>query len=524
MRHFKPGVTAPDEPSEPNPAIRIRREQVYTHIGIIALLAATTMMTLDFGRILIEQIRERSLAHATEDLIFLAVVYYLIWGSLLYHACRLGFLKRLRSHSPATRAELEAVYERDHPRPLTILVPSYREEQRVVRQTLMAAALMEYPNRRVVLLIDDPPNPSDRAAAGALATMRQLPRRIQGLLRPQKLKYAFELAAFERRRANGLVERASEARRLSTLYHEAANWIERQARRFPVQDHTDALFVERILREPARAHRARAAEIAAHGEEDGSALCEAGLLREYKRLASLFGAQLSSFERKRFVNLSHAPNKAMNLNSYIGLIGRNFREMARADGWNLVECEPEAAQLRVPPADYVITVDADSLLLNDYALRMLHVMDQPENARLAVVQTPYTAVPGSPIMLERAAGAQTDLQWIMGQGATYYGATFWIGASATLRHQALEDICQIAYERGHPVKKYIRDRTLVEDTESTIDLVATGWKLYNYPDRLSYSATPPDFGALVIQRRRWSNGGLLLLPKLFRHLTRDSGM
>ena len=43
-----------------------------------------------------------------------------------------------------------------------------------------------------------------------------------------------------------------------------------------------------------------------------------------------------------------------------------------------------------------------------------------------------------------------------------------------------------------------------------------GWRLYNYPERLSYSATPPDFGSLCIQRRRWANGGLLILPKLRR--------
>ena len=40
----------------------------------------------------------------------------------------------------------------------------------------------------------------------------------------------------------------------------------------------------------------------------------------------------------------------------------------------------------------------------------------------------------------------------------------------------------------------------------------------NYPERLSYSATPPDFGSLVVQRRRWANGGLLILPKLWAQL------
>jgi hypothetical protein len=73
------------------------------------------------------------------------------------------------------------------------------------------------------------------------------------------------------------------------------------------------------------------------------------------------------------------------------------------------------------------------------------------------------------------------------------------------------------YERGFPITRYIHDRTLVEDTESTIDLVVRGWKVHCYPERLSYSATPPDFGALVIQRRRWANGPVLIIPKLLRY-------
>jgi hypothetical protein len=37
---------------------------------------------------------------------------------------------------------------------------------------------------------------------------------------------------------------------------------------------------------------------------------------------------------------------------------------------------------------------------------------------------------------------------------------------------------------------------------------------------LSYSATPPDFGALVVQRQRWANGGLVIFPKLVRLMRR----
>src|SRR3712207_8901858 len=50
----------------------------------------------------------------------------------------------------------------------------------------------------------------------------------------------------------------------------------------------------------------------------------------------------------------------------------------------------------------------------------------------------------------------------------------------------------------------VQDRTVIEDTESSVDLAAHGWTLINYPERLSYSATPPDFGSLVVQRDRKS--------------------
>jgi len=174
----------------------------------------------------------------------------------------------------------------------------------------------------------------------------------------------------------------------------------------------------------------------------------------------------------------------------------------------------------VPDAELVLTLDADSVLVPDYALRLEHVMRLPGNERVAVVQTPYSAFPGAPGVVERIAGATTDIQYLIHQGFTRYNATFWVGANALLRKAALEDICTEHDERGYRVRKYIQDRTVIEDTESSIDLADRGWTLVNYPERLAYSATPSDFGSLLIQRRRWANGGLIILPKALRHLFR----
>ena len=125
---------------------------------------------------------------------------------------------------------------------------------------------------------------------------------------------------------------------------------------------------------------------------------------EYQYLASLFRVELSVFERKRYRSLSHEPNKAMNLNGYLGLMGKHFREIHRPDGCHLVESASSCSTMTVPNTPYVITLDADSLLLPDYALKLIHHIEQPGNERLAVVQTPYSAIPNAPNAMERTAG------------------------------------------------------------------------------------------------------------------------
>ena len=55
------------------------------------------------------------------------------------------------------------------------MVPSYKEERRVVWETLLSAALQEYPNRWVVLLIDDPVMPLTPQDAAGLARARARP-------------------------------------------------------------------------------------------------------------------------------------------------------------------------------------------------------------------------------------------------------------------------------------------------------------------------------------------------------------
>jgi len=288
---------------------------------------------------------------------------------------------------------------------------------------------------------------------------------------------------------------------------------------YPVADHADELFVDLTFRQPAQQFRERVERLDEGAFGSGWPRPQ-DLLEEYERLANRFRAEVSSFERKRFVSLSHEPNKAMNLNSYLGLIGRDWRFVGPPGERLLESCDRVSADLCIPDADYILMLDADSIVAPEYTLRLAHFLSEPGNERIAVVQTPYSAFPGAPGMLERIAGATTDIQYIIHQGFTAYGATFWVGANALARRAALEDIAEVDTERGYAIRRFIQDRTVIEDTESTVDLVARGWQLHNYPERLAFSATPQDFGSLLIQRRRWANGGLLILPKLIGYLAR----
>ena len=81
--------------------------------------------------------------------------------------------------------------------------------------------------------------------------------------------------------------------------------------------------------------------------DEGSSLQSERARQLYLRLARTFRAELSSFERKRYVSLSHEANKAMNLNSYIGLMGGHYpvsyTHLARAYG---VHPQSSASPLR----------------------------------------------------------------------------------------------------------------------------------------------------------------------------------
>ena len=516
---IKSAFASPDRESQQSCKVfKPRTELDLTWLSILATLITTALAIYQLIRFfLISYESQNWLTRISQPILWIIVIFY-VYGCLAYQISRLGYVRRGIRHHPATLDELKQFYKTQPPS-LTILVPSYKEEERVVFNTLLSVALQDYPNKRVVLLIDDPPHPKTSQDLRKLWAARHLPDRVNALLKPQARRCKMAMNALIEKRHNQSLNLRRETARLASFNAEIAAWFGDLAHSYPRVDHADALFINQVLEWHQHELQNRAKKIVSLLEYPYLEMNYDELINGYQRLVSLFLAEITSFERKRYENLSHERNKAMNLNSYIDLVGKSYQEQKIGEHIYLEQSDNDS-DFSVPDADYFITLDADSLVSPDYAIRLIHFMEKPANQHIAVAQTPYSSIPNAPTAIERIAGATTDIQYIIHQGFTFFGATYWVGANALLRKTALYDIAVQDKERGFTITRYIQDRTVIEDTESSIDLVSKGWQLYNYPERLSYSATPPDFGSLIIQRRRWANGGLIILPKM-RELIRQ---
>ena len=500
----------PVAPPAPESTVALGRLAVFITVAAWVVFIATTIAQQFFVG------AASTLRFKYEAVLYMVVITFLTISAISYLTARLGYYIRIRGHRRVPRAAIDEFIASTE-QALTVLVPSYQEDARIIRMTLLSAALQEFPDLDVVLLIDDPPVPRTQRGRRLLAESQALPVSLAAML-------AEPYAELERRisplLASGLTSTTEAIGTLAGAYRWAARWLDQLAAAQPVVDHIDTFFATQVLGGLSRdlTTTALALEQAAAA---GADLDPERLRQLAQRPLNIFRCELRSFERKRYDSLSHEPNKAMNLNSYLGLMGGAYLIEDSSTGRVLVPIgDPSAADLVVRNPDFVLTLDADSVLLPEYCGRLVYLMGLEANRDVAIAQTPYSAYPGSATRLERIAGASTDLQFIVHQGLTHHDATFWVGANAVLRKRALDDIDVTSQQGNWTIHRYISDRTVIEDTESTISLGTKGWHLYNYPERLSYSATPPDFGSLTVQRRRWADGGLIIAPKLLRHARR----
>ncbi|MBR9762793.1 MAG: glycosyltransferase [Rhodobacteraceae bacterium] len=437
--------------------------------------------------------------HGWQMLPFVLLIGGLFYCALCYQVIRLGAARRPRA---GALTDCDPALLRAGAPSVAVLIPSYQESRRVVIGTVLSAALASYRNKRIVVLVDDAPG---NAAAldetmGAIADVR-------------------DWLAEGRAMRDAALSGPATAARFAPAYEALAAWLDGIAERLRAEGdssfaHVDSFVVERVVLSLARRYRSEAQRLSRAQNWDPAL--------ERDRLACQLTGEIESFQRKIYANLSHGPNKAMNLNAYLGLMGDDWDIEIRDGSRTLVPATGAEPDLAIAQTDYVLTLDADSVIVADYMLTLVGELESRPAA--AVAQTPYLTFPEGPSPVERIAGATTDIQYLIHQGSSHYDAAYWVGANAVIRTRALQDILQRRQEEGHEVKVYVQDKTVIEDTGSTIDLQDRGWHVHNHFAPMAYSATPADFGALAIQRKRWANGGLILFFDLLRSTWKRGGM
>ena len=182
---------------------RLAVELWITYFALVATLLATSVLMWELVGVYSDSLRSGDTRGVIEQSVFVFLVLVLIYGGLVYQLARIGYYKRLLAHRPVPREKIQAHFLKHPAPPATILVPSYKEEPRTIEQTLLSAAMQTYPNRRVVLLLDDPPHPDRPDDLEKLEAARAIPRSIQAFLDHLALPFGREMQEFEMREERG---------------------------------------------------------------------------------------------------------------------------------------------------------------------------------------------------------------------------------------------------------------------------------------------------------------------------------
>ncbi len=447
------------------------------------------------------------------DGLLLLVVGLLAFNTLMHLVARMAAQKKQAGHVPVNDHAL-AAYFVGAPPAVTILIPCQGEDEPMLARALMSAALQTYPQRRVVLLIDNNPGGDSQAQ-----TVRALSRRIQQSLQAPADRFSKALTDFHARQAAGPMDTLMEQRLLTELNLDAAEYYRSYAQGHPGDDHVDSHFVEKVLERQCNEHLTRAqvwqARLAGTRAAPGGEM----IALEYRRLAALFAVEITSFERARYTNLSQAPGRAMNLNGYIGLTGKYFHERLLEGGLRyLQEGDYFGTYFHVPDADFFLALDADSYIAPDCLLKLMHFMQQPGREKTAITQIPGHPAPNTGLILQRVAGALMDLRSAELLGYARHDAASWVDESGLIRKPALQDIALTQQERGLRVTRYFSGNRACGGMATNLRLLRHAWRVTSHPERLAWTSAPAELGVLAARYRRWHDGGPITLPGLLGYL------
>ncbi|MEK7494266.1 MAG: glycosyltransferase family 2 protein, partial [Patescibacteria group bacterium] len=260
---------------------------------VIAFSRLSIVLTLVFWAMYVTSVVLRQLIEGPQSYQFtvevfgyLVVVTFLTFSALMYLIARQGALQRFSKHARAPRAVIDRHFS-THQSSITVLVPSYSEETEVIRKTILSAALQEYPDLRVVLLLDDNPfkvRPEDETR---LSATRALSTEIKELLSEPYEHFSKALARIENPKSQSKKVTGKAVLEVAAQYMWAAEWLNDFADKEEIEDHVDVFFANQVLRELAK-DLSLVGEALRASNEEGATLSYERIVQLYRRLVWIF--------------------------------------------------------------------------------------------------------------------------------------------------------------------------------------------------------------------------------------------
>lgn len=159
--------------------------------------------------------------------------------------------------------------------------------------------------------------------------------------------------------------------------------------------------------------------------------------------------------------------------------------------------------LKLSKAELLLLLDCDHLPQANFLERTIGYFDDPA---VGIVQTPQTYYNRSSFLYrERGRGKQWSEQGMFYEciqpAKNYYNSAFFVGTSAVLRREAIDQIGGFAIG------------TATEDIHSSLRLHAAGWKSVFVDEPLAFGLEAASFKEFYKQRLRWAAGSLGLLMR-----------
>ncbi|MBN2443906.1 MAG: glycosyltransferase [Spirochaetales bacterium] len=400
---------------------------------------------------------------------------------------------------------------------VTILLPSYREEEQLVRKSLVSHILQEYGNKEIVLLLDNDPGtpyPHEQENTKKISAMintlscefRKNDKLVRETLKSVDPEGCTDSRAFSRH-ITPLID----------CYLVIRKWIAEQERIIAdsgVSHPFDSFFYEEVMQNRIKridTILSKLSRIIKRGETGESVSLEKDeehlVVSAYSETSTFFRIPITLFMRRRYKNLPREKTKSANLRSYANLINKDISFYCDEKGDEYVRIDGPGTGIKTR---YVATFDSDVIVTPHYLTRKISFLEDPSNKEYGLIQSPYSVPAGEGSAAGDASGVHTDWFFPYTLGLNHYESSFWLGFNGVFRYDAIKE------------DNFFEADTAVEDIEISLKLRKAGYNIILVPEEECITYSPGDLASLKVQRQRWASGPLRIAFVFIRDLIQKS--